>query len=129
MKLVLIAFMLLISSLVLAESASMKNEDGSFKVTEASQKALKIQFLEMKGSGPWIIPKSALVKVKFSNGVYRQYEGNITFIIVKILQQKGDELVIESQDIEAGDKLAITGTHFLRMIEADLNSGVVDSCN
>ena len=129
MKLVLITLLLILNSYAFAEPASVKNEDGSFKVTDASQKALKIQFLEVKGQGPWTIPKSALVKVKFSTGVYRLYEGNISFILVKIKQQKGEELLVESSDIESGDKIAITGVHFLRLIEADLNSGVVDSCN
>lgn len=49
-------------------------------------------------------------------------------VLVKILRREGDNLLVTSEDLELGDEVAVTGAVFLRMTDADLNSGTVDSC-
>jgi len=111
-----------------AEPSGLKNEDGSFRVSESAKKRMGIFFMPIKGTGPWIIPASALVKIKFTSGVYRQFEGDISYVLVKVIENQGTRLLIDSQDLEDGDDVAFAGTHFLRLTEADLKSGTVDSC-
>lgn len=124
-------FILLICFLCIAAApapASKQNEDGSFKLTEESQSFLGIKFLKLDSSSNWEIPASALVQIKFTRGVYRRYDGDITFVMVKARPSKNGYFFITSEDLEAGDEVAVEGVKYLRMTEADLKSGTVDSC-
>ena len=104
------------------------NEDGSFTLNKNSQQTLGIKFMRLNSTGPWLVPKESLVHVKFSKGVYRFYDGSITFVLVSTLKEEKDYVLISSSDLEAGDEIAIKGTSFLRLTEADLNSDTVDAC-
>lgn len=102
-------------------------EDG-FKLNEQAIKNLGISFNQLKGDGPWEIPKSALVRIKHSTGVYRKWDGWITLVFVHIVGQTKDSYLVRSIDLQSGDEIAVKGVSFLRMTEADLNSDTVDSC-
>jgi hypothetical protein len=122
----LIIFMFSFS--VMASPAGVKNEDGSFKISSKSLTIMGIQFSKLDSGGPWVLPKDALVKIKFTQGVYRMFEGNITFVIVSVLKSDSQNMTVKSEDLEFGDEVAIKGTNFLRLTEADLNSETVDNC-
>jgi hypothetical protein len=68
------------------------------------------------------------VKVKFTQGVYRRFKNDITFVIVNVSKAEGSSVVISSDDLESDDEVAVEGVHFLRLTEADLNSETVDNC-
>lgn len=106
---------------------AFSKEDG-FKLSEKAVKNLGVRFNTLSGSGSWMIPKSALVRIKHSTGVYRKWDGWITMVLVKVLNQTNETVTIKSVDLQDQDKVAITGVPFLRMTEADLNSDTVDSC-
>lgn len=106
---------------------AFSKEDG-FKLSDKAVKNLGVTFNGLSGSGPWMIPKSALVRVKHSTGVYRKWDGWITMVLVKVLNQTKETVTIKSVDLQDQDRVAITGVPFLRMTEADLNSDTVDSC-
>lgn len=112
-----------------AASAGVKNEDGSFKLPEQALSILGIKFSKLDSSGPWKVLKNSLVNIKFTKGVYRRYEGDIAFVIVKVLKDMGNEILISSSDLEIGDEIATEGTTYLRLTEADLNSDTVDACS
>lgn len=103
-------------------------EDG-FKLSKKAIKNLGVTFKRLKGGKQWTVPKSALVHIKHSVGVYRKWDGWITMVLVKILEKKEDTVIIQSIDLEAQDQIAITGVPFLRMTDSDLNSDTVDSCS
>jgi hypothetical protein len=128
MKYIFILILTLSTSIVMASSAGQLNEDGSFRVSEKSLSLLGVKFYQLQGKGPWVFPKEAIVQVKFTKGVYRRYEGDITFVIVKILKKDGDYVSTTSPDLEAGDEVAVKGASFLRLTEADLNSDTLDAC-
>ena len=128
MKWLFVFILLLKLSDSYAASAGVKNEDGSFKLPEQSLKILGIKFSKLDSSGPWKILKSSLVNIKFTKGVYRRYEGDIAYVIVNVLKDLGNEVLIASSDLEIGDEIAIEGTTYLRLTEADLNSDTVDAC-
>lgn len=111
-----------------AVTAGTKNEDGSFKLTEESLGFLGVRFMKLGSSKAWEIPAAALVRIKFTTGVYRRYEGDITYIMVKAQKTAGSNYLISSGDLEAGDEVAVEGVNYLRMTESDLKSGTVDSC-
>lgn len=127
MKLIYL-FTCLCSFQVFAGTAGTKNQDGSFKLTEKSVSTLGITFLKLGTASPWKVPASALVKIKFTAGVYRRFKGDITYVIVKILKTDQNSVIIEAEDLEAGDEVATSGVGFLRLTEADLNSETVDNC-
>ncbi len=106
---------------------AFSKEDG-FKLSDKAVKNLGVTFNVLSGAGPWMIPKSALVRIKHSTGVYRKWDGWITMVLVKVLKQTKETVTIKSIDLQDQDKVAITGVPFLRMTEADLNSDTVDSC-
>ena len=128
MKWLFISIFLLKVSGSYAASAGVKNEDGSFKLPEQSLTILGIKFMKLDSAGPWTIHKNSLVGIKFTKGVYRRYEGDIAYVIVKVLKDMGNQVLISSSDLEIGDELAIEGTTYLRLTEADLNSDTVDAC-
>lgn len=99
-----------------------------FKLTDKALMNLGVKFLALKGNGAWTIPKSALIRIKHSVGVYRRYDGWITMVLVDILDQQGEEVKIKSVDLQDQDEIAIAGVTFLRLTEADLNSDTVDAC-
>lgn len=106
---------------------AFSKEDG-FKLSEKAVKNLGVTFKALNGSGPWMIPKSSLVRIKHSTGVYRKWDGWITMVLVKVLSQTKETVTIKSVDLQDQDNVAITGVPFLRMTEADLNSDTVDAC-
>lgn len=128
MKFILIVFLLSSSLFSLAGPAGTKGEDGNFKVNEKALNHLGVRFTVLSGLGPWTVPQSSLVRIKLTQGVYRRYEGELTYVIVKVISSKNDEATIQSEDLETGDEVAITGAKFLRMAETDLNSETVDNC-
>lgn len=111
-----------------AFGAGTKNEDGSFKLPEKSLKTLGIKFQKLNGKGPWLLPLNALVKIKFTQGVYRKIQEDITYVLVSALKTDGKSVLVSSEDLESDDEVAIEGVHFLRLTEADLNSDTVDNC-
>lgn len=119
---------LMLTNISIAGPAGTKGEDGNFKVSEKSLKHLGVKFQALEGTSPWIVPSDALVKIKLTLGVYRRFDGEITYVIVKRLNEHNGTVSIQSEDLESGDEVAISGTKFLRMAETDLNSETVDNC-
>lgn len=102
-------------------------EEG-FKMKPAALDSLGVQFKKLEGSGPWNVPKAALVHIKHASGVYRRFEGWISFVLVQGAT-KGGATTVQSEDLQPGDEIAVEGASFLRMTEADLNADTVDSCS
>lgn len=128
MKTIFIITLFLIAETSLAVPAGTKGKDGNFKVSEKSLRHLGVKFTDLTGPGPWTVPKSALVRIKLTQGVYRQYQDELTFVIVKVMNVNGENVTIHSDDLESGDEVAVSGVNFLRMAETDLNSETVDNC-
>ncbi|MBD66240.1 MAG: hypothetical protein CME62_13600 [Halobacteriovoraceae bacterium] len=105
------------------------SELDGFKLTEKAQKNLGVEFMNLKGNGPWTVPHSAILKIKHSYAVFRKWDGWITIILVKVLSQNKEGYTISSVDLQDNDLVAIAGVPFLRMTEADLNSDTVDACS
>jgi hypothetical protein len=106
---------------------AFSKEDG-FKLSPQAIEKMGIRFEFIQGKAPWRVPKEALVYLKQSVGVYRQFEGWMSFVLVKVDQKNSDSALIQSNDLEGGDGIAVRGAHFLRMTDADLNSDAVDAC-
>lgn len=106
---------------------AFSKEDG-FKLSDKAIKNLGVTFKGINGAGPWMIPKSSLVRIKHSTGVYRKWDGWITMVLVTVLSQTSETVTIKSVDLQDEDQIAVTGVPFLRMTEADLNSDTVDAC-
>jgi hypothetical protein len=104
------------------------SEEDGFKLSKKATKNLGVSFSAVKGNGPWVVPKSSLVRIKHSTGVYRKWDGWITLVLVKVLNQTAKTVTIKSLDLEAQDEIATTGVSFLRMTDADLNADTVDAC-
>lgn len=106
---------------------AFSKEDG-FKLSAKATKSLGVSFAAIQGAGPWRVPKQSLVRIKQSTGVYRKYDGWISLVLVKVLKEENGNVLIQSEDLEANDEVAVQGSHYLRMTDSDLNAGTVDSC-
>jgi hypothetical protein len=104
------------------------SKDDGFKLTKKAIKNLGVSFMGLNNASSWIVPKSSIVRIKNSTGVYRKYDGWITMVLVEVLKKKSDGVLIKSIDLQNGDEVAISGVKFLRITDADLNSDTVDAC-
>lgn len=102
-------------------------EEG-FKMSEAGLTTMGVRFAKLEGGSPWAIPKSALVRIKHTTGLYRRFEGWISFVLVETTAKKDGTVAVKSEDLEFGDEVAVEGATFLRLTETDLNADTVDSC-
>lgn len=102
-------------------------EEG-FKMSDAALQNLGVRFAKIEGQAPWSVSKDALVRIKHTSGVYRRVESWISFVLVEVTAKKDGSVMIRSEDLQAGDEVAVEGASFLRMTEADLNADTVDSC-
>lgn len=138
-------FSLFVSFLLFATTHAIASEEGGsagklpasviatdpelgFRLSDAAIARLGVRFEELKGAGPWAVPKAALVRVKRSTGVYRQSDGFITLVLVETMGTSGDYVRIRSEDLLAGDRIAVSGSGFLRVVELELSGGGGDSC-
>lgn len=142
MKKMFILFVLLITQITFASGEAQPDssrfgagkaieafdKEQGFKMSEKALKSLGVQFSKLDGNGPWYVPKSAIVHMKQSAGIYRRFEGWISLVFVNVEKSQNGLVAIRSEDLEAQDEVAISGSAFLRMTEADLNAGTVDSC-
>lgn len=112
----------------LPSSVLAHDVEQGFRLSDAAIARLGVRFEELKGNGPWSVPKNALVKVKRSTGVYRQSDGFITLVLVETKEAIGNYVRIQSEDLRAGDRVAVEGGGFLRVVELDLSGGGGDSC-
>lgn len=98
-----------------------------FQLSDAALKRLGIRFEALEGVGPWEIPQGALVRIKRSVGVYREVNGYLTFVVVETFGV-GARVRVRSDDLRAGDRIAVEGGAFLRVIDLDLSGSGGDSC-
>lgn len=106
---------------------SFDKEEG-FKISDKAANSLGVKFTPLANKGPWRVPAASIVHMKQSVAVYRRFEGWISMVLVKINSRENGFVEIQSADLEHGDEIAVSGVSFLRMTDADLNSGTVDSC-
>lgn len=104
------------------------DKENGFQLSEKAIQNLGVAFKGIEGSGPWKVSANSIIHLKQSSGVYRRVDDWIMFVLVKVNQKIGSDLLISSDDLQSGDEIATSGAHFLRMTDADLNSGTVDSC-
>jgi len=104
------------------------SEEDGFKLSKKAIKNLDVKFKIIGSGSHWDIPKSSLVRIKSSTGVYRKYDGWITMVLVNVVNKSKTSVRISSVDLQEGDEVATSGVKFLRMTDADLNSDTVDAC-
>lgn len=104
------------------------DKEQGFKLSDTAANRLGVKFSGLKGAGPWRVPKSSLIQLKQSFGVYRKFEGWISYVLVHVQKDEGAFVVITSEDLQTSDDIATAGVSFLRMTDSDLNAGTVDSC-
>lgn len=104
------------------------NKEEGFKLSEKATNSLGVKFQSLGGQSPWKVPTSSIVTFKQSTAVYRKFEGWISLVLIKVVKQENGFAIIQSEDLETSDEVAISGVPYLRMTDADLNSGTVDSC-
>jgi hypothetical protein len=106
---------------------AFSKEDG-FKLSNLAAEKLGVKFTSLNSNGPWKVPKESLIRIKYSTGVYRKWDGWITMVLVTVLSEGEDHYLIKSIDLQNEDEIAISAVSYLRMTEADLNSDTVDAC-
>lgn len=112
-----------------SDGAAKLLEDGEFTLAPKAEKRMGIEWMTLKGNGPWKVPADSLVKIKFITAAYRKFEGRITLVVLTETRKEGNVVIISSPDLADGDLLAIKGVKYLRLAEVDISSGTVDNCS
>lgn len=110
-------------------AVSAFDPEAGFQLKEAALSSLGVRFQALNDALVWQVPQAALVRIKHVTGVYRRAEGWISFVLVEAQGRSAGSVTIRSEDLQAGDEIAVEGAPFLRMTEADLNADTVDSCS
>lgn len=99
-----------------------KSEQG-FKLSPEAIKSfeLKIQTVSNKSSE---FPRATLVEIKDGKFVYRIRENWIKRVSVKVLKKNKDTVILELSQFQAGDKIIVGGTGFIRVSELVAEEGV-----
>ncbi|WP_413294895.1 hypothetical protein ACLSU7_07275 [Bdellovibrio sp. HCB185ZH] len=92
------------------------------KLSDKAKSHLKVEFANVTGKSPWILPRTALVQVKDRTGIYKKHGNTLEFIEIQMVKLDKDKFTFTTQDLQSGDEVVVHGTHFVRIIESELNS-------
>lgn len=93
------------------------NDQDGFKLNSQSYKNFKIELSTLKGKGPWIVPRSAIVHSREETHVYRFKDGFFKNFDVEIVKKTGSSATIKGGDLGSGDQLATKGLGFLMIVD------------
>lgn len=93
-------------------------KDKSFKLAPEAIKRLEITWAPINETAIRI-PKTAIANALSESNVFRFRDGWIKSVHFKVLT-KGDQVTIQSPEIQKGDQIVLTGVGYLRIIASQL---------
>lgn len=102
------------------------DEDKGFVIKEHVEANFSIKMQKIKGSNTMLVPKAALLFSGVEKQVFRNRETYWKAVDVKILKQSKDMFEITSNELQAGDSIAISGVGFLKIIEQSVFGPVIE---
>lgn len=93
-------------------------KDKSFKLSPEAIKRLEITWAPIN-EGMIRIPKTAIANALSESNVFRFRDGWIKSVRFKVLN-KGDQITVQSPEIQKGDQIVRTGVGYLRIIASQL---------
>lgn len=88
-----------------------------FQLSPAAEKNFEIQAAPVSLNHSVSIPKSAVVSTGTEQNIFRIREGYFKRIDFQIIRKDKDTIVVNSEELKSGDKVALTGLGFLRIAE------------
>ena len=100
-----------------------KNADKGFRLTDAATKTLDLEFQGLTTDRVAAVPAKSLVFYRDQVGIYRNEDGWLKLIPVKLKHRSGESALIEGQQLRKGMKFAVKGVSLLRVADIDAFSG------
>lgn len=100
------------------------NERQGFKLSAEALKNFDLKFTKLRGDGPWVLPKSAVVHSGEETNLFRKRNDFFKRIDFQMIKNSGNELTVDSDDLREGDEVVIAGLGFLRIAELAATGGV-----
>lgn len=104
--------------------ATMEN---GLKLSEKAALNLELRFVQIRQSGAFTIPTSALVKFQDFYAIYRQRNGWLKMVEVEPQVANGTARV-SSKEIRPGDEIVIENADLLRVVDLDIWGPEADAC-
>lgn len=82
-------------------------------------KRLGLKTIRLVGNSSWILPKESLVYSKEEKIIYRVRDEKFKSVLVKVFNQKNENVRVESDELKNGDHVVILGAELLRISELD----------
>lgn len=98
-----------------------KGPDG-FQLSPEAIRSFELRMQDISNNEP-NLPILALVKVQENQFIYRLREGWIKKVPVKIIKKNKETVLVEILSWKPGDKIAVNGSSFLRVIELAAEEG------
>jgi hypothetical protein len=96
------------------------DEHEGFVLNEKAEKNFAIQKLKLSGSGPIVVPSSALLYSGLEKQVYRYRKGRWKAVDIEIVSRDRQRSTLKSKDLTAGDSVAVSGVGFLKIVEQSI---------
>ncbi len=93
------------------------DEQEGFALSPEATKNFGLQYLKLEGNAPWKVPFNARMLSQEEVNLYRVRSSNIKRIDFKLISREGNNMIISSKDLVAGDQIVTTGIGFLRIAE------------
>lgn len=123
-RILLIFIFHLLTGPLLADGVIDAQKDKGFKLRSEVETnfGLAIEVLEA-GKGPWTLAKEAIVYSKEEYQVFRRRDGFWMAVEVDLLRHPAGSskaVRVSSEDLRAGDAIAVKGAGFLKVVELSL---------
>lgn len=93
------------------------DEHTGIKLSLEATKTFELKTEKLTGSGPWRLPKAALVLAGEERNLYRFRDGFYKRVDFTSVQESSEGMTINSKDLKAGDEIVVKGLGFLRIAE------------
>lgn len=91
--------------------------EGGIKLSPEATKNFGLQTAALNGSGPWLLPHSAIVYSGRETNLYRFREGFYKRIDFAVLSKDPNSIRVSSPDLKGGDSIVTRGLGLLRVAE------------
>lgn len=92
------------------------------KLSPEAVQTINPQSISWSG-GVTIIPYKALVRIKDAKSIFRLRDGWYKRVPASIVSRSEENVTIQANDLQAGDKIIVSGLGFLRMAEVIAEEG------
>lgn len=93
------------------------NPENGIKLSPEASKNFGLESMQLRGTGPWVLPNSAVVYLARETNLYRLRDGFYKRIDFKTLSKNPNGIYVSSSELKNGDAIVVQGLGLLRVAE------------